>query len=79
MYDSPLPTLPPLHAPTVVPINYLLRRTPFRGSLPQDTSQQPSETEVVKALRAHANHAGETGRRCVIVHRVGGHALNGMT
>jgi hypothetical protein len=42
-----------------VPINYLLRRSPFRGSLPQDTSQQPSETEVVKALRAHANHALE--------------------
>ena len=59
MYVSPLPTLPPLHASTVVPINYLLRRPPVRGSLPPDTSQQPSETEVVKALRAQANHTLE--------------------
>ena len=53
MYISPLPTLPPLHASTVVPINYLLRRSPFCGALPPDTGQEPSETEVVKALVSH--------------------------
>ena len=63
MYVSPLPTLPPLHASTVVPINYLLRRSPVRGSLPPDTNQQPSETEVVKALRAQADHTLEVRMR----------------
>lgn len=43
---------------TVVPINYLLRRAPFRGALPRIGSAlpEPSETEVVKALRMHASH-----------------------
>ena len=40
-------------------MNYFLRRPPFRGSLPPDTSQQLSETEVAKALRAHASHTLE--------------------
>ncbi|KIJ69839.1 hypothetical protein HYDPIDRAFT_77174 [Hydnomerulius pinastri MD-312] len=34
-----------------VPISYLIRRAPFRGL----SAIEPSETEVVKALRAHAN------------------------
>ncbi|KAH0840207.1 hypothetical protein J3R83DRAFT_1208 [Lanmaoa asiatica] len=43
-----------------VPINYLLRRAPFRGSLPLRNGQpEPSETEVVKALRTHASHTLE--------------------
>jgi len=39
----------------VVPINYLIRRPPFRGSLPAE----PSETEVVKALRSYASETLE--------------------
>lgn len=38
-----------------VPINYLIRRPPFRGSLPAE----PSETEVVKALRSYASETLE--------------------
>lgn len=38
-----------------VPINYLIRRPPLRGFL----SVEPSEVEVVKALRAHANEVLE--------------------
>ncbi|KAI6034571.1 hypothetical protein BKA83DRAFT_4191928 [Pisolithus microcarpus] len=38
-----------------VPINYLMRRPPFRGFL----SVEPSEVEVVKALRAYANEVLE--------------------
>ena len=49
----------------VVPISYLLRRAPFRGSLPLVGSSppEPSETEVVKALRTHASHAVEVRMR----------------
>ncbi|KAI9574372.1 hypothetical protein HD554DRAFT_2165873 [Boletus coccyginus] len=49
-----------------VPINYLLRRPPFRGALPPVTGQPdpPSETEVVKALRTHARHTLEV-RMCL--------------
>ncbi|KAF8437151.1 hypothetical protein L210DRAFT_3405998 [Boletus edulis BED1] len=47
-----------------VPINYLLRRAPFRGSLPlADGQPEPSETEVVKALRAHASRTLEVRMR----------------
>lgn len=38
-----------------VPINYLIRRPPFRGSLPTELS----ETEVVKALRSYASETLE--------------------
>ncbi|KAI6024503.1 hypothetical protein EDC04DRAFT_2573964 [Pisolithus marmoratus] len=38
-----------------VPINYLIRRPPFRGFL----SVEPSEVEVVKALRTYANETLE--------------------
>ncbi|KAG8218936.1 hypothetical protein J3R82DRAFT_4644 [Butyriboletus roseoflavus] len=47
-----------------VPINYLLRRTPFRSSLPLASGQpDPSETEVVRALRTHASHTLEVRMR----------------
>jgi hypothetical protein len=53
----------PIRSSTVVPINYLLRRSPFRCTFPPDTGEQPSETEVVKALRAHASHTLEVRMR----------------
>ena len=53
----------PSHTSTVVPINYLLRRSPFRCSHPPDTGEQPSETEVIKALRAHVSHTLEVRMR----------------
>ncbi|KAG9317756.1 hypothetical protein JVU11DRAFT_1974 [Chiua virens] len=47
-----------------VPINYLLRRSPFRGSFPLTSGQpDPSEAEVVKALRTHASHVFEVRMR----------------
>ena len=53
----------PSHTSTVVPINYLLPRSPFRCSHPPDTGEQPSETEVIKALRAHVSHTLEVPMR----------------
>ena len=38
-----------------MPINYLIRRPPFRGS----SAAELSETEVVKALRSHASETLE--------------------
>ncbi|KAH7887426.1 hypothetical protein F5I97DRAFT_1935569 [Phlebopus sp. FC_14] len=38
-----------------VPINYLIRHSPFRGCL----TPEPSEVDVVKALRTHANETLE--------------------
>ncbi|KAF8547011.1 hypothetical protein OG21DRAFT_1517701 [Imleria badia] len=47
-----------------VPINYLLRRAPFRGSLPSaSTNPEPSETEALKALRTHASRTFEVRMR----------------
>ena len=46
----------------VVPINYILRRLPFRGSL-ASSLPEPSETEVVKALRTHASRTLEVRMR----------------
>ena len=49
---------------TVVPINYLLRRTLFHGSFPLASGHPDlSETEVVKALRTHASHTLEVRMR----------------